>query len=90
MNPRRYVSAPGIAFDAMLKMTKVELELLTDIDMVLFVERGIRGGLSQASNRFSKANNKFLSDYDESQDSKYIMYYDLNNFTDLRWKSLCR
>jgi hypothetical protein len=60
-------------------MTEVELELLTDPDMYLFIEEGLRGRISMISNRFSKANNPYVPDYDPDEDSSYIMYLDANS-----------
>ena len=80
LDPAHYFTAPGLAWNAALKMTKVESELLTDIDMLLMVEKGIRGGVSMVSTRYSKANNKYMGDkFNSSEPSKYIQYLDANN-----------
>ena len=79
LDPCHYFSSPGLSWDAMLKMTKIKLELITDIDMYQFVEKGLRGGTSYIANRFSEANNKYMENFDENLPSKYIMYLDANN-----------
>ena len=61
------------------KKTGVELELLTDYDMLLMIEEGIRGGIRHAVHRYAKANNRYMKDYDESKESSYIQYLDANN-----------
>ena len=71
--------SPGLSWDAMLKMTNIKLELMTDIDMFQFIEKGMRGGVSYIANRYGKANNKYMKEYDEKAPSKYIMYLDASN-----------
>ena len=63
----------------MLKMTGIELELISDIDMHLFIEKRMRGGVSFIAKRHSKANNKDMNFYDSTKESKFIMYLDTNN-----------
>ena len=77
--PCHYFSSPGLSWDAMLKMTGVELELISDIDMHLFIEKGMRGGISYIGKRHSKANNKYMENFDSSEESMFIMYLDANN-----------
>ena len=79
LDPVHYYSAPGLSWDALLKKTGVELELLTDLDMHLFIERGMRGGISMASKRYAKANNLLVEGYDPTQPTNYITYLDANN-----------
>ena len=79
LDPAHFVSLPGLAWQACLKKTNVELELLTDYDMVLIVEEGIRGGIGHAMQRYAKANNKYMKDYDKKKKSSYIQYLDANN-----------
>ena len=79
LDPAHFLSAPGLAWQTCLKKTKVELELLTDIDMLLMVEKGIRGGICQAIHRHAKANNKYMNNYNKDIILSYLMYLYANN-----------
>ena len=79
LDPIFYYTAPGLAWDACLKIAKVRLELLHDYEMLMMVEKGIRGGVSMISTRYGKANNPYMKDYDPDQPIKYISYLDANN-----------
>ena len=79
LDPAHYYTSPGLAWDACLKETKQQLQLLTDYDMLMMFERGIRGGISHISKRYSEANNKYMKDYDPSKETKFIQYLDANN-----------
>jgi len=83
LDPAWYYTAPGLAWDAALKITGVNLELLSDPDMLLMVERGIRGirgGTSMISNRYGKANNLYMEEkYNKYDTTKYVTYLDANN-----------
>ncbi|PFX12388.1 putative uncharacterized transposon-derived protein F54H12.3 [Stylophora pistillata] len=80
LDPCWYFTAPGLAWDACLKLTEIELELLSDIDMLHMFEAGIRGGISMISTRHAKANNKYMKKkFDPTQLSKFIAYLDANN-----------
>ena len=68
LDPAHYFSCPGFAWDAMLKMTDINLKLITDTDMYQMVEKGSRGGVSYIANRYYTPNNKYLSDNDENKD----------------------
>ena len=79
LDPAHFVSLPGLAWQACLKKTNVELELLPDYDMVLMIEEGIKGGICHAIQRYAKANNKYMKDYDRKKKSSYTQYLDANN-----------
>jgi len=79
IDPCHYVGTPSFAWDAMLLRSGIELELLTDSDMYLFFERGIRGGMSCIFKKLQEANNKYLKVYDKSKKTNYIIYLDANN-----------
>jgi hypothetical protein len=80
LDPAHYYTLPGFSFDAMLKYTGVEIELLTDLDMLMFVESGIRGGISQCSKRYAKANNKYMGvKYEKDKPNTYLLYLDENS-----------
>ena len=79
LDPAHYYSAPGLSWNACLKMTGIELELISDVDMYLMIEKGLRGGMSVISHRKSEANNKYMTSYDPEKPSKYITYLDANS-----------
>ena len=72
LDPVKLISAPGLAWQAALQKNEVTLELLTDIDILLMVKKGIRGGICHAIHRYAKANNKYMKDYDKHKESLYL------------------
>ena len=79
LDPCHYFSSPGLSWDVMLKMTCVRLEKILDIDMYLFIEKRLGGGISYIAKRYAKANKKYMKYYDPTKQSKYILYLDMNN-----------
>ena len=79
LDPVHYFTAPGLAWDACLKMTGINLELLSDPDMLLMFEKGIRGGISIISNRYGEANNKYMKCFNKNKLSTFLLYLDANN-----------
>ena len=79
LDPAHFLTAPGLAWQACLKKTKLKLELLTDNDMLMMVEKGIRGGMCNAVHRYAKASNKYMKNFNKSIESSYLEYLDANN-----------
>ena len=80
LDPIYFVYAPRLAWQACLKKkTGVKLKLIIDYDMLLMIEKGIRGGICQATHRYAKPNNKYMKNYDKNNESSYIEYLDANN-----------
>ena len=76
LDPCHYFSSPRLSWDVMLKMRRIKLESISDIDMHLFIEKAMRGGISYIAKRHSKANNKYMKCYDSGKESKCITYLD--------------
>ena len=79
LDPAKFLSAPKLAWQEALKKTKVKLNLLIDIGMLLMVEKSIRGGICHSVYRYAKANDKCMKDYDKNKESSYLQYWDVNN-----------
>ena len=79
LDPCHHFTSPGLSWHVMLKMTYIKPELITDVDMFQFIEKGMRGGVSYIANQYGKANNEYMKKYDEKALSKYILYLDANN-----------
>ncbi len=77
LDPCHYYSAPGLAWDAMLKMTRVQLQLITDIEMSLMIEKSVRGGMTNISHRYARSNNGHQ--HDPSLPTSHILYLDMNS-----------
>ena len=83
LDPANFYTSPGLAWKVCLKKTGIELQLLTDPDMLMMFKRGIRGGITQSVHRYAEANNKYMDRYDSQKPSSYIQYLDANNL--YRW-----
>ena len=83
LDPCHYFSSPGLSWDAMLKLTDVKLEKISDTNIYLFIEKGLKGRISYIAKRYAKANNKYMKDYNLKKLEKFITYLDMNNL--YRW-----
>ena len=83
LDPCHYFSSPGLSWDAMLKMTGVKLEKISDTDKYLFIEKGLRQGISYIAKIYAKANNKYMNDFDPKKQSTFISFLDMHNL--YRW-----
>ena len=79
LDPERFLAVPGLAWQAALKRTKVKLDLLTDIDMLLMVKKGIRKGIRDSIYKYAKANNKYMKNYNKNKKLSYLRCWDGNN-----------
>ena len=83
LDPCHYFSSPGLSWDAMLKLTDVKLEKISDTNIYLFIEKGLKGRISYIAKRYAKANNKYMKDYNLKKLAKFLTYLDMNNL--YRW-----
>ena len=94
LDPAHFLSAPGFAWHACLKKTKIKLELLTDVDMLLMVEKGVRGGICYAIYRYAKANNKYMKNYNKDKEQSFIQKLPVMSqklpVSGFKWKKICK
>ena len=79
LDPARFLTLSSLAWQEALKKIRVELDLLTDFNMLLMVEKGIRIAICHSIYRYAKGNNKYMKDYNKHKESSYLQYWDLNN-----------
>ena len=79
LDPSWYYTAPGLAWNACLKITNQTLMLLPDLDVVHMIEKGIRGGVAMTVTRYAEANNKYMKNWQKSLPSVFLAYFDANN-----------
>ena len=79
LDPVHILSAPGLAWQACLKKIEVKLQLLTDVEVLLMVEKGIRGGICQAIYRYAKVNNKYMKNYNKDKEESFLQYLEAKN-----------
>ena len=79
LDPAKFLSASELVWKVALKKTKVNLDFLTDLDMLLMIEKEIRGGICHSIYRYARANNKYMKNYDKNKESSYFQYWDVNN-----------
>ena len=79
LDSAHFLSAPRLAWQAALKKTKIKLDLLSDIDLLLMVEKGIRGGIFHSIYQYAKTNNKYMKDYDKNKKWSYLKYWNVNS-----------
>ena len=88
LDPCRYFSSPSLNWDAMSKMTRVELEKVSDIEKHLFIEKGLKEGISYIAKRYARANNKYMKGFDPRKPSNFICYLETNNWNGLAMSGL--
>ena len=79
LDPAKFLSPTGLAWHAGFKKTKLKLDLLTDIDILFMVKKGIRGGICNGISWYEKVSNKYMKDYDKNKELSYLNYCDVNN-----------
>ena len=79
LDPCHYFCYPGLSWGAMLRMTGIKLEKMSNIDKYLLIEKGLRGGISYITKRYAKANKKHMNDYDPNKQSTFLSYLDIDN-----------
>ena len=100
LDPAHFPSVPGLARQAGLRKTEVKLELLNDVDMLLMVEKGIRGGICHTICRYAKAINKYMKNYNKYKEESFLQYLDANNLygwemsqklpaSGFKWQKIC-
>ena len=82
IHPDCFLSPPGLAWQAAFKKTKLKLDLLTDIDILLMVKEGIRGGICHSVYKYAESNDKYMKDYNKNKQSPYLQNWDVNNLYD--------